>query len=188
MPKKGPVQKKWNLNPLRTLCHTGQCSSCDKKSEGAFCSNYFLLAPSGALIAIRTYYWPSNSTTTPLFQIKHVCHYITPTFTFWATTATSKAITGLICWLHVYLMGTTGHHWWRHFGYILATFWLHFGNILAKFWLHFGYILAKFWLHSDFILTTLWIQSGYILATFWLQSDYIWSRFCLHSYFILTTF
>jgi len=22
----------------------------------------------------------------------------------------SKAITGLICWLHVYLMGTTGHH------------------------------------------------------------------------------
>ena len=32
------------------------------------------------------------------------------TFTFWATTAISKAITGLICWLHVYLMGTTGHH------------------------------------------------------------------------------
>ena len=26
------------------------------------------------------------------------------TFTFWATTAKSKAITGLICWLHVYLM------------------------------------------------------------------------------------
>ena len=32
------------------------------------------------------------------------------TFTFWATTAISKAITGLICWLHVYLISTTGHH------------------------------------------------------------------------------
>ena len=32
------------------------------------------------------------------------------TFTFWATTAIPKAITGLICWLHVYLICSTGHH------------------------------------------------------------------------------
>ena len=31
------------------------------------------------------------------------------TFTFWATTAISKAITGLIFWLHAYPMDTTGH-------------------------------------------------------------------------------
>ena len=35
------------------------------------CYCFFLLAPSGALIAIPTYYWPS-STTTPLFQITPV--------------------------------------------------------------------------------------------------------------------
>ena len=36
-------------------------------------SGYGLLAPSGALIAIPTYYWPSTSTTTtPLFQITPV--------------------------------------------------------------------------------------------------------------------
>ena len=34
----------------------------------------------------------------------------------------------------------SGHHWWRHFGKILATFWLHFGYILATFWLHLGSI------------------------------------------------
>ena len=44
----------------------------------------------------------------PLFQIHNGPQYWT--YTFWATTAISKAITGLICWLHVYLMGTTGHH------------------------------------------------------------------------------
>ena len=47
-------------------------------------------------------------TTTPLFQIHTGPQYWT--FTFWATTAISKVITGLICWLHVYLMGATGHH------------------------------------------------------------------------------
>ena len=36
-------------------------------------SHIYLLAPSGALIAIPTYYWPSTSTTTtPLFQITPV--------------------------------------------------------------------------------------------------------------------
>ena len=44
----------------------------------------------------------------PLFQIHTGPQYCT--FTFWATTAISKAITGLICWLYVYLMGTTGRH------------------------------------------------------------------------------
>ena len=32
------------------------------------------------------------------------------TFTSWATTDISRAITRLICWLHVYPMGATGHH------------------------------------------------------------------------------
>ena len=47
----------------------------------------------------------------PLFQITPVAspHYWT--FTFWATTAISKAITGLICWLHVYLMLGGGPIW-----------------------------------------------------------------------------
>ena len=67
----------------------------------------WFLAPSGALIAIPTYYWPSSSTH-PTFSDHTGPQYWT--FTFWATTAISKAITGLICWLHVYLMGTTGHH------------------------------------------------------------------------------
>ena len=44
----------------------------------------------------------------PLFQIHTGPQY--STFTFWATTALSKAITGLICCLHVYHMGTIGHH------------------------------------------------------------------------------
>ena len=62
-----------------------------------FC--YIFLAPSGALIAIPTYYWPS---THPTFS-DHTGpqHW---TFTFWATTAISRAITRLICWLHGYLM------------------------------------------------------------------------------------
>ena len=77
----------------------------DKCTERLFTSS--LLAPSGALIAIPIYYWPSN-TTTHFFQIHTGPQYWT--FTFWATTAISKAITGLICWLPVYHMGTTGHH------------------------------------------------------------------------------
>ena len=36
----------------------------------------------------------------PLFSDHNGPRYWT--FTFWATTAISKAITGLICWLHVY--------------------------------------------------------------------------------------
>ena len=41
----------------------------------------------------------------PLFQIHTVPQHWT--FTFWATTAISKAITGLMCWLKVYQSGTT---------------------------------------------------------------------------------
>ena len=63
-----------------------------------------LLAPSGALIAIPTYYWPSTPTFSDHTGPQHW------TFTFWATTAISRAITGLICWLHVYLMVKTWHH------------------------------------------------------------------------------
>ena len=33
---------------------------------------FHLLAPSGALIAIPTYYWPTSTTSTPLFQITPV--------------------------------------------------------------------------------------------------------------------
>ena len=62
------------------------------------------LAPSGALIAIPTCYWSS----TPTFSDHTRPQYWT--FTFWATTALSKAITGLIFWLHVYLISTIGHH------------------------------------------------------------------------------
>ena len=67
--------------------------------------------PCGQYMAIFSSVRTSNShpdllMTHPLFQIKHVCHYITLTFTFWATTAISKAITD---------------------DDILASFWLHFG-------------------------------------------------------------
>ena len=62
-------------------------------SEDPHCYNY-LLARSGALIAIPTNYW---SAPAPTFS-DHTGpqHW---TFTFWATTAISRAITPLICWL-----------------------------------------------------------------------------------------
>ena len=47
--------------------------------------SFLLLAPSGALIAIPTYYWSTTSSSTPTFS-----DHIGPqhwTFTFWATTA-----------------------------------------------------------------------------------------------------
>ena len=85
-------------------------------------------------------------------------------------------------------MGTTGHHWWRHFGYILATFWLLFGYILATLWLHSGYILVIFWLYFGYILVTFWLYFGYILAIFWLHFVYILATFWLHSDYILAIF
>ena len=44
---------------------------------------------------------------TPLFQITPV---LNTGLSLFEPLQLSKAITGLICWLHVYLMGTTGHH------------------------------------------------------------------------------
>ena len=91
------------------------CLWCKKTTWGVWSSEFNVLAPSGALIAIPTYYWP---TTTNHFFRSHQSS--TLDFHFLSHDSYIKAIilhkgnrcNGLIrCQsLHVYLMGTTGHH------------------------------------------------------------------------------
>ena len=69
-----PNENKWEACICWSMVSHRQLLEC--------CDSFFLLAPSGALIAIPTYYWPTHP---PTFS-DHTGpqHW---TFTFWATTA-----------------------------------------------------------------------------------------------------
>ena len=102
------VRSSYSHSDLLLIQHQHQHHAPLITADGAYhCplgSKRPFLAPWGAWIAILAYYWPSSSI--------HRSHRSSlTTFTFWATTAISKAITGLCCcWLQVYFMCTTGHH------------------------------------------------------------------------------
>ena len=91
------VEKYCTKWPLETLC-------CNLVGWDGWIIPLRLLAPSGALISILTYYWSTTNTTTtpPTFSDLACRPLYNWTLTFWATTAISIAITWLLCWLHVY--------------------------------------------------------------------------------------
>ena len=136
--------RKWQKNHLQiatNIIATHRMLTLAKKHLHVTSLPPILLAPSGALIAIPTYYWPSS--THPTFSDLACLPLYNTDFHFLSNNSYIKS-----------------NHWWQHSSYILAKFWLHFGNILATFWLHFGYILATFWLHLGYLLATFWLHSG----------------------------
>ena len=88
---------------------------------------FSLLAPSGALIAIPTYYWPSA--THPTFSDLACVPLYNTDFHFLSHYSYIKS---------------------NHWTHLLATcipYWYNRTSLMTPFWLHSGYILATFWQH-----------------------------------------
>ena len=86
-------------------CTHGVLALCHRYLENGRGRLFCQILPLGALIAIPTNYWPSSSST-PTFFADLACR---PLFNNIGLSLSeplqlSKAITGLICWLHVYLV------------------------------------------------------------------------------------